>query len=44
MNERNTFDNESNVKEESFENYEKTQNGLNVVLPKCSVVMIRIKK
>ena len=44
MNACNTFDNELNVKEESFENYEKTQNGLNVVLPKCSVVMIRIKK
>ena len=44
MNAFNTFDNDSNVKEESFENYEKTQNGLSVVIPKCSVVMIRIKK
>ena len=39
-----TFDNDSNVKEESFDDYEKTQNGLSVVIPKCSVVMIRIKK
>ena len=44
MNAFNTFDNDSNVKEESFDDYEKTQNGLSIVIPKCSVVMIRIKK
>ena len=44
MADHNTFENAENVVEEKFEAYTKTNKGLNVVLPKCSVVMIRLEK
>ena len=44
MNAYNTFDNAENVIEKKFEAYTKTDAGVNVVLPKCSVVMLRLKK
>ena len=44
MNAHNTFDVPDVVKEEEFKGCTKTEDGLRVVLPKCSVVAIRLKK
>ncbi len=44
MNAHNTFEAPETVKEEEFKDYRKTESGIAVKLPKCSVVMLRIKK
>ena len=44
MNAYNTFDNENNVSEREFDAYSKTDKGIRVSLPKCAVVMLRLKK
>lgn len=44
MNAHNTFDNTDNVAEKSFDGYSKSESGIKVKLPKCSVVMLRLKK
>ena len=44
MNAHNTFDNPEVIKEQQFTDYSKAANGINVTIPACSVVSIRIKK
>ena len=44
MDAHNTFENPEVVKEDDFKDYEKTDCGLKVKLPACSVVTLRIKK
>jgi len=44
MNAHNTFENPEVIKEQEFTDYSKAVNGINVTIPACSVVSIRIKK
>ena len=44
MNAHNTFENPEVIKEQEFTDYSKAANGINVTIPACSVVSIRIKK
>ena len=43
METHNTFENPNAVKEESFNAFEITQDGIKAVLPPCSVVLLRVK-
>ena len=44
MNSHNTFENPEEVAECEFKDFEKTSEGLKLILPPCSLVCIRIKK
>ena len=44
MNAHNTFGEPERVKELPFDHYERTENGLRVMLPPCSVTVLRLKK
>ncbi|MCR5734039.1 MAG: alpha-N-arabinofuranosidase [Lachnospiraceae bacterium] len=44
MNAHNTFEAPETVREEKFDAYEKTDRGIKITLPKCSVVCLRMKK
>ena len=43
MNAFNTFDSPENVKEEPFDAYEKTAEGVRLVMPACSVLLLRLE-
>ncbi|WP_029320173.1 alpha-N-arabinofuranosidase [Butyrivibrio sp. AE3004] len=44
MADHNTFENGDVVKEESFKDYSKTESGITVKIPACSVLMLRLNK
>ncbi len=44
MNAHNTFDDPDLVREEGFEDHVKTDEGIRVTLPRCSVVSLRLKR